>query len=157
MLSRVRLFAIPWTVARLLCPWGFSSQEYWSGILLGVFPTQGSNPGLGGCFFCCYWWRGEEKIMERKQSLCTPQNPLTSAHLALTMCPAQQQLLQRTCHRPCPQLSNSSSSRKLRITNTTTNIYYLLCVSTDLRFLHTLRHFILSTTGVTKREVALRI
>ena len=103
----------PMDCARLLCPWGFSRQEYWSGILLGIFPTQGSNPGLGGCFFCCCWWRGEEKIMERKQSLHTPQNPLTSVHLALTMCPAQQQLLQRTCHRPCPQeAKNNKHSRQ---------------------------------------------
>ena len=29
------------------CPWGFSRQEYWSGLhflLQGVFPTQGLNP-----------------------------------------------------------------------------------------------------------------
>ena len=36
--------------ARLLCPWGFSRQEYWSGLpclpLQGIFPTQESNPGL---------------------------------------------------------------------------------------------------------------
>ena len=35
--------------ARLLCPWGFSRQEYWSGLPCpppGIFPTQGSNPGL---------------------------------------------------------------------------------------------------------------
>ena len=33
---------------RLLCPWVFSRQEYWSGLpcppLQGIFPTQGSNP-----------------------------------------------------------------------------------------------------------------
>ena len=50
--SHVRLCATPWTAAphtRLLCPWGFSSQEYWNGccaLLQGVFPTQGSNPRL---------------------------------------------------------------------------------------------------------------
>ena len=36
--------------ARLLCPWGFSRQEYWSGLPCPPaghpFPTQGSNPGL---------------------------------------------------------------------------------------------------------------
>ena len=34
---------------RLLCPWGFSRQEYWSGchaLLQGIFQTQGLNPGL---------------------------------------------------------------------------------------------------------------
>ena len=38
--------------ARLLCPWGFSRREYWSGLPcppLGTFPTQGSNPGLPHC------------------------------------------------------------------------------------------------------------
>ena len=38
--------------ARLLCPWGFSRQEYWSGLyvlLQGIFPTQGWNPGLPHC------------------------------------------------------------------------------------------------------------
>ena len=35
--------------ARLLCPWGFSRQEYWTGchaLLQGIFPTQGLNPSL---------------------------------------------------------------------------------------------------------------
>ena len=35
--------------AMLLCPWGFSRQEYWMGshaLLQEIFPTQGSNPGL---------------------------------------------------------------------------------------------------------------
>ena len=33
--------------ARLLCPWGFSRQEYWSGLhalLQGIFPSQGIKP-----------------------------------------------------------------------------------------------------------------
>ena len=37
---------------RLLCPWGFSRQEYWSGLPCpppGIFPTQGLNPGLPHC------------------------------------------------------------------------------------------------------------
>ena len=38
--------------ARLLCPWGFSRQEYWSGLPCpspGFFPTQESSPGLLLC------------------------------------------------------------------------------------------------------------
>ena len=38
--------------ARLLCPWGFSRQEYWSGrhaLLQGIYPTQGLNPSLPHC------------------------------------------------------------------------------------------------------------
>ena len=49
-LSRVRLFATPWTVAyQAPLSMGFSRQEYWSGLpfpIQGIFPTQGSNQGL---------------------------------------------------------------------------------------------------------------
>ena len=41
--------------ARLLCPWGFSRQEYWSGLhflLQEIFPTQGMNPRL----ICLLHW-----------------------------------------------------------------------------------------------------
>ena len=34
--------------AKFFCPWGFSRQEYWSGLpfpLQGIFLTQGMNPG----------------------------------------------------------------------------------------------------------------
>ena len=52
-LSRVQLFAIPWTVAHQAPPsMEFSIQEYWSGLPFpspGIFPTQGSNPGLPYC------------------------------------------------------------------------------------------------------------
>ena len=51
-LSRVRLFATPWTVAYQAPSMGFSREEYWSGLPFpspGVFPTQGSNLGLPHC------------------------------------------------------------------------------------------------------------
>ena len=45
LLSRVQLFVIPWTVARLApLSMGFLRQEYWSGchfLLLGIFLTRG--------------------------------------------------------------------------------------------------------------------
>ena len=46
LLSRVRLFATPWTVAYQAPPsMGFSRQEYWSGL---PFPSPGEllNPGI---------------------------------------------------------------------------------------------------------------
>ena len=45
LLSRVQLFATPWTVA-YQAPWsmGFSRHEYWSGVL---FPSAGDLPDLG--------------------------------------------------------------------------------------------------------------
>ena len=51
-LSRVRLFVTPWTVTRLLCPWGFPGKSTGVGchyLLQGIFPTQGSNTGLLHC------------------------------------------------------------------------------------------------------------
>ena len=46
MLSHVRLFATPWTVAlQVPLSMGFSRQEYWSGL---PFPPPGDllNPGI---------------------------------------------------------------------------------------------------------------
>ena len=44
-LSRVRLFATPWTVAQQAPPsMGFSRQEYWSGL---PFPSPGDLPDPG--------------------------------------------------------------------------------------------------------------
>ena len=53
-LSRVRLFATPWAVpcTRLLHSWHFlgkSSEVGCHFLLQGIFPTQGSNPGLSHC------------------------------------------------------------------------------------------------------------
>ena len=52
-LSRVRLFATPWTVAyQAPLSMGFSRQGYWSGLPFpspGIFPTQGSNSGVLHC------------------------------------------------------------------------------------------------------------
>ena len=45
LLSCVRLFAIPWTVACQAPPsMGFSRQEYWSGL---PFPSPGDLPDAG--------------------------------------------------------------------------------------------------------------
>ena len=49
LLSRVLLFANPWTVAHQAPPFmGFSRQEYWSGLLFpppGDLPDPGIEPG----------------------------------------------------------------------------------------------------------------
>ena len=48
MLSHVRVFATPWIVVhQVLCPWGFSRQEYWNGLPLSPpedLPTSGIKP-----------------------------------------------------------------------------------------------------------------
>ena len=45
VLSRVRLFATPWTVTRQApLPMGFSRQEYWNGL---PFPSPGDLPDPG--------------------------------------------------------------------------------------------------------------
>ena len=52
-LSCVRLFVTPWTVGyRLLPPWDSPVKNTGMGccfLLQGIFPTQGSNPGLPHC------------------------------------------------------------------------------------------------------------
>ena len=54
-LSRVRLFVTPWTVARQApLSMGIPQARYWSGLPCppqGIFPTQGSNPGILHCGF----------------------------------------------------------------------------------------------------------
>ena len=54
LLSHVRLFVTPWTVActRLLHPWDFLGKSTGVGchfLLQGMFLTQGLNPGLRHC------------------------------------------------------------------------------------------------------------
>ena len=61
VLSRVRLFAIPWTVARQApLSMGFSRQEYWSGLPFpppedlpdpGIEPVSPVSPALARRFF----------------------------------------------------------------------------------------------------------
>ena len=63
-LSRVRLFATPWTVVyQAPLYMGFSRQEYWRGchcLLQKIFATEGLNPGLQHCrqmLYCLsHWW-----------------------------------------------------------------------------------------------------
>ena len=57
-LSHVQLFATQWTApARLLCPWDSPDKNTGVGchtLLQGIFPTQGSNPGLLHCRWILY-------------------------------------------------------------------------------------------------------
>ena len=46
LVGQLCLTATPWTIApRLLCPWGFSRQEYWSGLPCPS-PVYLPNPGI---------------------------------------------------------------------------------------------------------------
>ena len=53
VLSRVRLFVTPWTVAcQAPLPMGFSRQEYWSGLAFSSpedLPDPGIEPGFLHC------------------------------------------------------------------------------------------------------------
>ena len=73
LLSHVQFFATPWTGScnptRLLCPWAFSRQDAGVGchaLLQGIFPTQGSNPGLPHCRWILYRLNqeGSPRILE---------------------------------------------------------------------------------------------
>ena len=63
-LSHVQFFVTPWTVSR-----EFSRPKYWSGslsLLQGIFPTQGSSPGLPHCRWILYQLshKGSPRILE---------------------------------------------------------------------------------------------
>ena len=87
-LSRVWLFATPWTIAYQVPPsMGFSRQEYWSGLPFpspGIFPTQGWNPGLLNC---------SVQFSPVTQSCLTLWDPMDCCTLGL---PVHHQLLEFT-------------------------------------------------------------
>ena len=72
MLSRVRLFVTPWTIARQ-APHsiGFSRQEYWSGLPLPspgeIFLTQGSNLGLLPCRQILYHLSHQRSLVSKEK------------------------------------------------------------------------------------------
>ena len=76
-LSRVRLFATPWTAwsTRLLCPWDFPGKSTGVGchfLIQGIFLTQGLNPGLPRCRQTLYCLSRQGRITPNiwiKQSL----------------------------------------------------------------------------------------
>ena len=65
LLSCVRLFVTPWTIPSM----EFSRPKHWVGslsLLHGIFPTQGSNPGLLHCRQILYQLshKGNPRILE---------------------------------------------------------------------------------------------
>ena len=83
-LSRVQLFATPWTEepTRLLCPWDFPGNS--TGVdchflLQRIFPTQESNPGLPHCRQTLYRLSHQTLILFKdhiKKSLSTSLDSL---------------------------------------------------------------------------------
>ena len=70
LLSRVRLFPTLWTIQSV----EFPRPEYWSrylSLLQGIFPTQGSNPGLPHCRWILYQLRhkGSPRISQKVQGI----------------------------------------------------------------------------------------
>ena len=72
LLSRVRLFATPWTrpqePTRFLCPWDFPGKNTGVGchfLLQEIFPTQGLNLGLPHCRQTLYRLSYQGSIMVR--------------------------------------------------------------------------------------------
>ena len=82
-LSRARLFATPRIVActKLLCPWDFQGKSTGVGchfLLQGIFPTQGSNPGLSHCRQTLYHLSHQESPVFQHVSLNTGKSFLLS-------------------------------------------------------------------------------
>ena len=82
-LSRVRLFAIPWTVAYQAPPSvEFFRQEYWSGLPFpspGGLPDPGSNPGLPYCRHTLYHLSHQGSLLLRDISSSVGKEPACSA------------------------------------------------------------------------------
>ena len=83
--SRVRLCATPCTVAwQAPLSMGFSRQEYWSRwpfLLLGIFPTQGSNP----CLLSLLHWKAASIPLSppgKPQKSCWVQIKRTDSQLS---------------------------------------------------------------------------
>ena len=72
-LSRVRLFATPWTVAyKLLRPWdspGKSTRVGCRFLLQEIFPTQGSNLGVPHCRQTLYHLSHQGRLLTSKSVL----------------------------------------------------------------------------------------
>ena len=87
LLSRVRLFATPWTVAYQDPPsMGFSRQECWMDchfLFQGIFPTQESNPGLLHCRQTLYLLSHQGSLCFRKDHSPPPPHPILDSHLGL--------------------------------------------------------------------------
>ena len=77
-------FATPWLQpTRLLCPWDFPGKGTGVGrhfLLQGIFPTQGSNPGLLHCRQILYW-------------LSYKRSPYLLAHVLEWLCHAFQKTI----------------------------------------------------------------
>ena len=119
-LSRVRLYATPWTVAHQAPLFmGFSRQEYWSGLPCppsGDFPDPGIKPAslaspelTGGFFTTRATWEAITQFSSVAQScptLCSPMDCSTSGF------PVHHQLLEPTQTHPLrlwcyPNISSS--------------------------------------------------
>ena len=68
LLSHVRLFGTPWTVAYQAPPsMGFYRKEYWNGLpflLQGIFLTQGLNLGLSYCSQILYHLSHQRSLLK---------------------------------------------------------------------------------------------
>ena len=102
-LSRVQLFATPWTVAHQAPPsMGFSRQEHWSGLPFpspGDLPTQGSNSGLPHC-------RQTHYHLSHRGSPHTFTHTLIKAYVCICV-PTRTCIPARTVARSCPTLCDS--------------------------------------------------
>ena len=93
-LSRVRLFATPWTVAHQAPPpMGFSRQEYWSGL---PFPSPGDLPNPGT----------EPRSPALQADALTSEPPGISYSPAISLPNTQQKCVQHVPKLICMRINN---------------------------------------------------
>ena len=115
-LSCVQLFVTLWTVA--LCPWDFPGRNTGVGchlLVQGIFPTQGSNPGLPHCRRILYRLSHQEspRILEwvaysssRRSS--QPRNRTRASYVSWIVKQILHHWATRADKQNCPQLRNTS-------------------------------------------------
>jgi len=83
-------FAIPWTIACLLCLWNAPGKNTRVGshaLLQGIFLTQGSNPGLLHCRQILYHWSYQvSPVCVHICHCCSPSQSVLSGSGSMWLC-----------------------------------------------------------------------
>ena len=143
LLSHVWLSMTPWTVARKApLSMGFPRQEYWSGLTFhcpGIFPTQGSHPGLLHCRQFLYHWATRE---------APPTPPPPEMWVCSCMFPALECFLEQTCE--ISTLPGTCASSGSGVSCSLQHIY-----ADSQRFISTSRSCTSTAPGIQKKDPTL--
>ena len=110
-------------------PWNSPGQNTWVGILQGIFPTQGLNPGLPHCRQVLYqnWMSPSFKVLSTlpgTQQMFTKHQLFLIINLALSECFPGPSQLQQPEHRAQLGIQPKCEINTLSWLSTKNNIYW---------------------------------